>query len=41
MDTCLTNERVVLNAADVIVSVMHVAVLRMFVSACVQITDDV
>ncbi len=40
-DACLSNEPVILNAADLKVSVMYVAVLLMFVSESVRITDDI
>ena len=40
-DPCLTNEHVILNAVDPKVSVMYVAVLHMFVSESVRITDDI
>ncbi len=40
-DLCLTNEHVTLNAANQKVPVMYVAVLPMFVSESVQITDDI
>ncbi len=40
-DPCLINEHGVLNAVDLKVQVMYVAVLPMFVSESVQITDDI